>query len=109
MYNTSFIKKILLVATVVLLYSCDKDFNAIGDGLIGDDHFGLESEKYEVLAYNQEVTPIQSNGSVNYGLGIYDNAVFGSSAASFVTQVSLDTYAPTIGDCCPPKALSLFN
>ncbi|MDL2144015.1 MULTISPECIES: DUF4270 domain-containing protein [Flavobacterium] len=105
MYNTSFVKKILLVATVVLLYSCDKDFNAIGDGLIGDDHFGLESEKYEVLAYNQEVTPIQSNGSVNYGLGIYDNAVFGSSAASFVTQVSLDTYAPTIGDA--PEIVSV--
>jgi hypothetical protein len=105
MYNTSFVKKILLVATVVLLYSCDKDFNAIGDGLIGDDHFGLESEKYEVLAYNQEVTPIQSNGSVNYGLGIYDNAVFGSSTASFVTQVSLDTYAPTIGDA--PEIVSV--
>ncbi|WP_202702745.1 DUF4270 domain-containing protein [Flavobacterium sp. UGB4466] len=105
MYNTSFVKKILLVATVVLLYSCDKDFNAIGDGLIGDDHFGLESEKYEVLAYNQEVTPIQSNGSVNYGLGIYDNAVFGSSAASFVTQVGLDTYAPTIGDA--PEIVSV--
>lgn len=105
MYNTSFIKKILLVATVVLLYSCDKDFNAIGDGLIGDDHFGLESVKYEVLAYNQEVTPIQSNGSVNYGLGIYDNAVFGSSTASFVTQVSLDTYAPTIGDA--PEIVSV--
>lgn len=98
MYNTSFIKKILLVATVVLLYSCDKDFNAIGDGLIGDDHFELESIKYDVLAYNQEVTPIQSNGSVNYGLGIYDNAVFGSSTANFVTQVSLETYAPTIGE-----------
>ncbi|MFH6986259.1 DUF4270 domain-containing protein [Flavobacterium collinsii] len=105
MYNTSFIKKILLVATVVLLYSCDKDFNAIGDGLIGDDHFGLESEKYDVLAYNQEVTPIQSNGAVNYGLGIYDNTVFGSTTASFATQVSLETYAPTIGDA--PEIVSV--
>ena len=98
MYNTSFIKKILLVATVVLLYSCDKDFNAIGDGLIGDDHFGLESEKYDVLAYNQEVTPVQSNGLTLYGLGIYDNPVFGSTTSSFVTQVNLSAYAPTIGD-----------
>ncbi|MFW0736594.1 DUF4270 domain-containing protein [Flavobacterium sp. T12S277] len=105
MYNTSFIKKILLVATVVLLYSCDKDFNAIGDGLIGDDHFGLESEKYEVLAYNQEVTPIQSNGAANYGLGVYDNTVFGSTTASFATQVNLETYAPTIGDA--PEIVSV--
>lgn len=98
MYNTSFIKKILLVATVVLLYSCDKDFNAIGDGLIGDDHFGLESEKYDVLAYNQEVTPVQSNGLTLYGLGIYDNPVFGSTSSNYVTQVNLSAYAPVIGD-----------
>lgn len=98
MYSTSFIKKILLVATVVLLYSCDKDFNAIGDGLIGDDHFGLESEKYDVLAYNQEVTPVQSNGMPTNPLGIYDNSVFGVTSSNFVTQVGLATYAPTIGE-----------
>ncbi|OXE95398.1 uncharacterized protein DUF4270 [Flavobacterium araucananum] len=98
MYNTSFIKKILLVATVVVLYSCDKDFNAIGDGLIADDHFGLVSEKYDVLAYNQEVTPVQSNGLTLYGLGIYDSSVFGTNTSNFVTQVALSTDAPTIGD-----------
>ncbi|MBS7232545.1 DUF4270 domain-containing protein [Flavobacterium psychroterrae] len=98
MYNTSFIKKILLVATVVLLYSCDKDFNAIGDGLIGDDHFGLESEKYDVLAYNQEVTPVQSNGLTLNGLGIFDNPVFGTTTSNFVSQVSLSSYAPTVGE-----------
>ncbi|WP_394775186.1 DUF4270 domain-containing protein [Flavobacterium sp.] len=98
MYNTSFIKKILIVATVVLLYSCDKDFNAIGDGLIGDDHFGLESEKYDVLAYNQEVTPVQSNGLAISGLGIFDSAVFGSNTSNFVSQLGLDSYAPTIGE-----------
>lgn len=98
MYNTSFIKKILLVATVVLLYSCDKDFNAIGDDLIGDNHFGLESEKYDVVAYNQEVTPIQSNGLAVNALGIYDNPVLGSTNANFVTQLALASYAPTIGE-----------
>jgi len=98
MYNTSFIKKILLVATVVLLYSCDKDFNEIGEGLIGDDHFGLEHTEYDVLAYNQEVTPVQSNGLTLNGLGIYDNPVFGTTTANFVSQVSLETYAPTIGE-----------
>lgn len=97
MYNTSFIKKILLVATVVLLYSCDKDFNAIGDDLIGDNHFGLESEKYDVLAYNQEVTPIQSNGLAVNALGIYDNPVLGTTTANYVTQVALTSYGPTIG------------
>ncbi|MBF4517168.1 DUF4270 domain-containing protein [Flavobacterium sp. ANB] len=98
MYNTSFIKKILLAATVVLLYSCDKDFNAIGDNLIGDDHFGLEAENYDVVAYNQEITPIQSNGLIVNALGIYDNPVLGTTTGNFATQVTLASYAPTIGD-----------
>ncbi|WKL46547.1 DUF4270 domain-containing protein [Flavobacterium pectinovorum] len=98
MYNTSFFKKILLISTVVLLYSCDKDFNAIGDDLIGDDHFGLESEKYDVLAYNQEVTPIQSNSLTINALGIYDNPVLGTTTANYTTQVALTAYAPSIGD-----------
>lgn len=98
MYNTSFIKKILLAATVVFLYSCDKDFNAIGDDLIGDDHFGLESEKYDVIAYNQEVTPIQSNSLAMNALGIYDNPVFGTTTANYNTQVGLAAYGVAVGD-----------
>ncbi|MCD0470023.1 DUF4270 domain-containing protein [Flavobacterium sp. JAS] len=98
MYNTSFIKKILLAATVVLLYSCDKDFNAIGEELIGDNHFDLVPEQYNVVAYNQEVTPVQSNGLPIYGLGVYDNPVFGTTTSNFVSQVALVAYAPTIGE-----------
>ncbi|WP_340696575.1 DUF4270 domain-containing protein [Flavobacterium ginsengisoli] len=83
----------------VFLYSCDKDFNAIGEGLVGDDHFGLEAVKYDVLAYNQEVTPIQSsNIAPNNALGIFDNPLFGTTTANFVTQLGLATYSPTIGE-----------
>ncbi|WP_338841756.1 DUF4270 domain-containing protein [Flavobacterium ginsenosidimutans] len=98
MYNTSFVKKIFLAVIAVFLYSCDKDFNALGDGLVGDDHFGLESEKYDVVAFNQEVTPIQSNNLATNALGIYDDPVFGTTTANFVTQIGLETYAPTIGE-----------
>ncbi|WJS95592.1 DUF4270 domain-containing protein [Flavobacterium johnsoniae] len=98
MINTSFIKRFLLALTVVFLYSCDKDFNAIGDGLIGEDHFGLEPETYEVLAFNQEVTPVQSNFLPTNALGIYDNPIFGTTTANFVTQVVMSSYAPTIGE-----------
>ena len=98
MYRTSFIKKTLLAVMAVFLYSCDKDFNAIGEGLVGDDHFGLESEKYDVLAFNQEVTPVQSNNMTPNALGIFDNPTFGTTTANFVSQVGLASYAPTIGE-----------
>lgn len=98
MYKTSFFKKSLLAVIAVFLYSCDKDFNAIGEGLVGDDHFGLESEKYDVLAFNQEVTPVQSNNMSPNALGIFENPVFGTTTANFVTQIGLASYSPTIGE-----------
>lgn len=98
MYKTSFIKKALLAVMAVFLYSCDKDFNAIGEDLIGDDHFGLESEKYDVVAFNQEVTSVQSNILSTTAFGIYNNPVFGETTGNYVTQVALAAYAPTIGE-----------
>ncbi|MCV9927682.1 DUF4270 domain-containing protein [Flavobacterium sp. LS1R49] len=97
MYNTSFFKKILLVASVVFLYSCDKDFNVIGDDLIGDNHFDLATYTSPVVAYNQQITPIQSNNLAVNQLGIYDNPAFGTTTANFVSQLTLATIAPEIG------------
>ena len=98
MYNTSFIKKTLLIATIALFYSCDKDFNAIGDDLIGDDHFDLTPELYSVNAYNQKVTPVASNNLAVNALGILENPVFATTTANFNTQVALTSYAPTFGE-----------
>lgn len=98
MYNTSFIKKTLLIATIALFYSCDKDFNAIGDDLIGDDHFDLTPELYSVNAYNQKVTPVASNNLAVNALGILENPVFATTTANFNTQVSLTSYAPELGE-----------
>lgn len=97
MYNTSFFKKILLIATIAVFYSCDKEFNAIGDDLIGDNHFDLEAEDYSVTTYNQKVTPVASNNLPVNALGIYDNPVFGLTTANFNTQVTLESYGPTLG------------
>jgi hypothetical protein len=97
MYNTSFFKKILLIATVAVFYSCDKDFNAIGGDLIGDNHFDLDSVPYSVTTYNQKVTPVASNNLPINALGIYDNPVFGTTTANFNTQVALDSYPNTFG------------
>jgi hypothetical protein len=46
------------VACVVFLYSCDKDYNSIGDGLIGDNHFDFVKYTSSVVAYNQKIGPI---------------------------------------------------
>nr|WP_315247909.1 DUF4270 domain-containing protein [uncultured Flavobacterium sp.] len=98
MYNTSFFKKILLIATVALFYSCDKEFNSIGDDIIGDSNFDLDSTSYKVNTYNQKVPPVASNNLPINALGIYDNPVFGLTTANFNTQVALASYPAALGE-----------
>jgi hypothetical protein len=97
MYNTSFFKKMLVLASIILLYSCDKDYNAIGSDLIGDNHFDFSTYTSNVIAYNQKIGPVQSNDLAINGLGIYTNPAFGTTTANFATQLSLSSLNPEIG------------
>lgn len=98
MYNTSFFKKMLVAASLIFLYSCDKEYNAIGDELIGDNHFDLLQYSSDVVAYNQKVGAIQSNNLPLNALGIYNDGAFGKTTANFATQIVLATPNPTIGE-----------
>ncbi|WP_281297689.1 DUF4270 domain-containing protein [Flavobacterium limnophilum] len=97
MRNNSIFKQILLVASIVLFVSCDKDYNVIGDGLIGENHFTLKDSTFSVVAYNEKITPIQSNNLPINALGIYDNPAFGKTTANFATQLILAAEDPVIG------------
>jgi hypothetical protein len=99
MYNNSFFKKILIAACVVFLYSCDKDYNSIGDGLIGKNHFAFVRDTLStVVAYNQKIGPIQSNNLPINPLGILVNPAFGTTTANFATQLLLSSPEPKIGN-----------
>jgi hypothetical protein len=97
MYNNSSVKKILLLASIVFLYSCDKDYNSIGDDLIGGNNFDFSSDISNVVAYNQKISPVQSNNLDINALGIYVDPAFGETAANFATQLSISPLGPTIG------------
>ncbi|SHL42661.1 DUF4270 domain-containing protein [Flavobacterium xanthum] len=96
MYNNSFFKKILIVATVVFLYSCDKDYNEVGGDLIGGNNFDLNKASYGVLGYNQKTGPIQSNNLEVNPLGIYSNSNFGETTANFNTQLTLPVFTTVV-------------
>jgi hypothetical protein len=97
MYKNSFFKKILIVTSVLFIYSCDKDYNSIGDGLIADNNFKIESADFTVLAYNQKIGAVESNNLLANSLGIYSNPAFGTTTANFAAQLTLGTVNPTIG------------
>ena len=93
---TSFFKPLLFSAAVVLLVSCDKDFNEIGTDIIGDDHFNLDLyDASTVVVNNVSTGPLQSNDLPINPLGIYNNPAFGRTRANFVTQLEMASPNPT--------------
>ncbi|PZX95465.1 DUF4270 domain-containing protein [Flavobacterium aquariorum] len=94
MLKNSFFKTIPFLLFIVLFNSCDKEFNVVGEDLIGDNSFDIQKSEYPVIAYNQKLGPIQSNNMDVNPLGVYDNPSFGTTNANFVTQVTLATLDP---------------
>ena len=97
MHTTSFFKRILFVVSVLFLYSCDKEYNAIGADLLGENHFDFLQYTSDVVAYNQKIGPIDATNLPINALGIYNDPAFGKTTAHFATQLNLATLAPTIG------------
>ena len=61
MLKNSFFKTIPFLLFIVLFNSCDKEFNVVGEDIIGDNSFDIQKSEYPVVAYNQKLGPIQSN------------------------------------------------
>ncbi len=97
MHNNSFFKPLLLLVSILFFVSCDKDYNVIGDALIGENHFDLAKDDLNTVQSTWKKTgSIASNNLDVNALGVLDNSVFGQTNANFATQVQLVTVNPTI-------------
>ena len=74
--------------------------------MIGDNNFTLKDTLFSVVAYNEKISPVQSENLPVNALGIYDNPAFGKTTANFATQLTLATLNPTIGS--NPKIESVY-
>jgi hypothetical protein len=108
MHNNSFFKSILFLASILLFVSCDKEYSTVGDALIGDNNFDLTSATYSVVAYNEKITPIQSDNLAINALGIYDNVAFGKTTANFATQLIMASPNPTIDSALKQDIESVY-
>lgn len=97
--KNSLIRITAIVLGLFGLVSCDKDFNSLDSDVLGDDHFDLLlKEDVSVVAYSKATGDVQSNNLEVNALGIYNNPVFGTTKAHFVTQLELNSVNPVIGD-----------
>jgi len=109
MLNSSVLRKFALILMgTFFLISCDKDFNEIGSGLVGEDHFDFEQDSLStVTAFTRKTGAVETLNLPINPLGIFDNAKFGKTTANFVTQVSLVTENPTFTNVTPERITSV--
>ena len=89
-------KTFFIAITLVLVASCDKDFNELGSDLVNDDHYNFDIDSTKsISAYNQKVGPVETSNLPVNALGYNNSPIFGKTKASFVTQVELNTLNPT--------------
>jgi len=93
----TFTKAVLLLFAFTII-SCDKDYNTLGSDIVGDEHFDFEKWTVQNLSsYSMEAGPVQTNNLPLNSLGIYDNPVFGTTKANFVSQIEMIYENPSIG------------
>lgn len=85
-------KTFLIISMISFIVSCDKDVNEIGANILqNNNHFDVLTADFPVVAYTKKTGAVQSNNLPINSLGFYDNDVFGSTTANFVTQLSIGT------------------
>ena len=96
----------LALLLLVLIISCDKDYNTIGEGLVNEIHFDqvvdsesiINTEQLFFGSSNLPSYPVQTNNLPYNLLGVYNHPVYGRTTANVVTQVALSEYGKDFGE-----------
>ncbi|MEO8773088.1 MAG: DUF4270 domain-containing protein [Gelidibacter sp.] len=91
-------KLFTLVILTTLVIACDKDFISLDSDISGENNFGVADKKYEVIAYNKKLGPVQTNGLPANFFGFYKDLVYGNTTANLVTQLSPTVMDPKFPD-----------
>lgn len=100
MKNIKFpLKNLFILAILVTTFiACDRDYISLGSDISGQNNFDVFDKEYEVIAFNNKLNPVQTNGLPSNLLGVYKDLVYGSSKASMVTQLTPTIFDPTFPD-----------
>ncbi|APG60598.1 DUF4270 domain-containing protein [Christiangramia salexigens] len=93
-------KLIQITATLAVVFAfigCDEEFTEIGGEIISNPT-DVDLREIKVNAYSKKINSIQTNNLTNFFLGVNEHPVYGESAASIVSQLSLSAANPTFGD-----------
>ena len=90
-------KSKFLILLLITLFSCTKEYNTIGTDILKSDTFKTNVELVPINVVQKATPPFKSNALPAYQLGSINDNLFGTSEASFITQVNLSEFSPNFG------------
>ncbi len=82
---------LLLLGLVFTFYfsSCEEEMTTIGAEVIGGEPFVTDKAYFDVFVFNRKIEAVQTNKLPIYQLGVYQDAVYGSTEAQITSQLTL--------------------
>lgn len=89
----------IIAGMVVGLAACDNEINSLGGNILGEEELNnrIQKQEFDIVAFNELLSPIQTDNFRSMPLGSYNDPVYGKSDYSFVSQMSLSNTDPDFG------------
>ena len=95
MHNKRFSVILLIIFSLSLFTSCNKDYYSVGIELLDQQFQDLKSETFPIFSYQESLERVQTNNLSNVHLGVFNDDFFGQTNSSFISQLnvaSLETF-----------------
>tara|TARA_R110002073_G_scaffold15207_5_gene60421 strand:+ start:9655 stop:11442 length:1788 start_codon:yes stop_codon:yes gene_type:complete len=100
--NKSLLKNLALMAIIATVFAaCETDFASLDSDVVNSENaknFNTDVVTYPIVTYNKKISAFHSNRLPSNMLGYYNDPVFGSYSANFVSQLSPSTFNPSFGE-----------
>lgn len=94
---------------IIAMASCEDDLSTIGAELLGTETpTGILDDSHSVVAYSQQMNPVQTNRLPSYQLGVYNNPVYGKSTVNLLSQLTMRANNPKFGDSAVVDSVFIY-
>ena len=80
---------LLIIFSLSLITSCNKDYYSVGMEILDQQFQDLKSETFPVFTYQESLDKVQTNNLFNVHLGVFNDNIFGQTKSSFISQLNV--------------------
>ena len=89
MYSKKISTILLIIFSLPLIISCNKDYYSVGMEILDQQFQDLKSETFPVFSYQESLDKVQTNNLFNVHLGVFNDNIFGQTKSSFISQLNV--------------------